>query len=830
MNIQAATFALLLSAAVPCQTRQFQADQHRAPTLLLSGPSTTLACGDVDGDGSLDILRSRFDSWLRTTDLLLSRRVAGAWQQSILGSVPSTGGQIPRIDALLADLDGDGDADIVAVVTGESTAASARIVYFRNDGGGAFSLPANTPLPGVREVQVAVGDVDGDGDRDVVLGLRDGSGQALPLALYLHDGAFGFQLAANALPATPASAPDLCDLDGDGDLDVVAVAGTGVVLAFANQAGTFAGGPVAAGPARHVRGADLDGDGDGDVLVQGPDGSVQLLRNTGSGFQLQPVAAGGGGAGSRPVLGDVDRDLDLDLVVQVGGELRVLRNDAGGFTVEVVAGAGAFAVGDEDRDGGADLVFDAAGAGVAVALGRPGRMLLDPALLRRPFVANANRGFTEDAADLDQDGRVDIVQQDYYQVLVRRNRGAGAWSTVVLEVPFLRPRVRAVDVDGDGDHDLVVVNGDPAGGLQVFRHEVGFAFTALPTQPLPQAGFAGKGDFDGDGRGDLLIQTGAGLQWLRSSGGAFASPVTVFAGSIGWTDPGIWDWDGDGDLDLIVVPNYSSCAQLFVNDGSGSFSLGNPCAIQAPLGWGSLNSMALVDIDGDGDPDAFTWGYGSGRMLINLGGTFVQSQALNGVFGSALLKPIFADWDSDGDIDMLQLGGPAQFWRNPGNGILVDETAARIGWSEFSGAGAADLDGDGDPDVVGVFGMLSSHVMNQLRAATTLSAPVPGGQLRVRFAHEPGFAAAGTPCVPMLALLPRSAPLPIGGIAGEWQLDINTTVTLPLLVLPAPAGTAESVVAVPAWPGLIGLDLYAQGLLLGGAPGFTPVVHERILP
>ena len=825
--------ALLLSTFTPSQTRQFQAEAHRGPTLFLTGSSLSVACGDVDGDGDLDCLVSRADTWFRRTDVLLYRRQAGTWQQSARASVQGVSNYIPRIEVKVADLDGDADLDVVAVVTGESAGAITRILCFRNDGGGSFPLASTIQLPGIAGAQLAVGDVDGDADLDLILARQDAAGQPLALALYLHDGTFGFQEVTGALPSTPASAPDLADLDGDSDLDLVAVGTAGSVLAFTNQAGNFAGGAVATGPTRHVVAADLDGDGDGDLLAQAPDGSVVLLRNTPTGFQRQVVATGGSSAGLRPILADFDADQDLDVAFQVDSELRVLRNDGlAGFTVETIAGSGQFAAGDADQDGRMDLLFDVNGYGLALALGRTGRMLVDPAVLHRPYVALANSGMTEDAADLDRDGRIDVVQQDNYRLLVRRNRGAGEWSTVDLPVPFLRPRARAADVDGDGDDDLVVVNSDSAGGLLVFRLDAGFRFTPVPQQSLAAATFAGKGDFDRDGRDDLLILTGSGpvLQLLRSTGGTFAPPVTLFTGSVGWFAPGIWDWDGDQDLDLLVVAAYGSCAQLLVNDGNGNFALANPCAVQAQPSWPNLSNMKLVDIDGDADADLFTWSYGSGLLLVNNGGSFTLAQVINGVFGSALLKPTFADWDGDGDMDMLQLGGPAQLWLNSGNGTMVDETAARIGYMEFTGAGAADLDGDGDPDVLGVFGMLSTHIMNHLRSATTLSAPSLGGQLRVRFAHEPGISAGIKLCMPIVALQDRSAPLHIAGIAGTWQLDINSSVVLPPLSLPAPAGTAETVVAVPMQPALIGLDLFAQGLILGASPAFTPVVHERILP
>ena len=134
--------ALLLSTFTPSQTRQFQAEAHRGPTLFLTGSSLSVACGDVDGDGDLDCLVSRADTWFRRTDVLLYRRQAGTWQQSARASVQGVSNYIPRIEVKVADLDGDADLDVVAVVTGESAGAITRILCFRNDGGGSYWIPS----------------------------------------------------------------------------------------------------------------------------------------------------------------------------------------------------------------------------------------------------------------------------------------------------------------------------------------------------------------------------------------------------------------------------------------------------------------------------------------------------------------------------------------------------------------------------------------------------------------------------------------------------------------------------------------------------------------
>lgn len=820
-----------LAFALPGQIRQFDWDAHRSPKIFLPSSAATCAAGDVDGDGSLDVMLSRTTPWPPRTDLLLFRQQGGTFTQTLLGASQGANGSLPRVDISLVDLDADGDLDAALLVSLELGSWTTRFTTYRNDGNGVFVVQGSVSLPGLGEPLCSVADVDGDGDRDVVVAGRATNGQALPAVLLQHDGQFGFQPLANALPATPVTSPQFANLDGDQDPDLLAVDGAGNVVAWTNQGGTFAGGTVAAVLAKYVVAGDLDGDGDQDGLAQRADGSLWALANTGAGFTTQALTTAGLRTSQRPVLADLDGDLDLDVAVVVDGELRVLHN--GGaflFASTGLTGTDIVATGDANQDGIADLLFHGNGQGLGVAFGQPGNLVFDPVWQRAAYSPAAGRGYTEQVGDLDGDDRVDVVQQDNYEVIVRRNRGVGEWSTVSVALPFLRPKVRAADLDGDGDQDLVVTNNETSGGMLVLRHDVGFTFTTVPQPSTGYVYVAGVGDFDGDQRADLLFGTGAGLQLRRSLGaGVFAPAVTIHLDYAPNSRVGVWDFDADSDLDLLVRQNTTQCMPLLTNDGSGNFTVTNPCSANVPSYLTFSGVLELVDLDGDGDPELFAGTYGSGQVFVNVGGSYLPGQVIQGVFGSALMKPLFADWDADGDQDLLQLGGPPQLWLNAGNGALVDSGQARVGWSEFSAAGAGDLDGDGDIDPVGVLGLSLQHRWNHQRSASSLTAPTPGGQLQVRYAHDPGIATGNTLCIPILTLARRPSPLRVPGIAGSLQIDMTTAVLLPALVFPAPTGTATSAFAIPVQPGLLGFDLHGQGLMLNTAAMFSPAIHERIL-
>ncbi len=207
---------------------------------------------------------------------------------------------------------------------------------------------------------VVAGDVDGDGDSDVLISMQDQAS-----TLWLNDGEGKFTRSDQGFKASTCAA--LGDLNGDKSIDIFFTEGTSNQVWLNNGKGKFSNSnqnlvsPESAGVAL----GDLDGDGDLDAFVINWNGKPdQVFLNDGRGKFSDSGQKLGNWFGSDVALGDVDQDGDLDALVSNNGEasdnatVLWLNDGHGKFTDSQqrlgFTNASAVALGDLDGDGDLD--------------------------------------------------------------------------------------------------------------------------------------------------------------------------------------------------------------------------------------------------------------------------------------------------------------------------------------------------------------------------------------------------------------------------------------------------------------------------------------------
>ncbi|HXU81777.1 MAG TPA: VCBS repeat-containing protein [Polyangia bacterium] len=341
-------------------------------------------------------------------------------------------------------------------------------------GGRAVALEATAETT----ANVSLGDLDGDGDLDIVLA----KGRHWPLTdlVLLNDGKGGFaQRHPVSARADRSYAAALADLDGDGDLDlVVGNDAPDEKLIYTNDgrghfslAGTFGSRDW---PTRNVTVADLDGDRRPDLVIANrsadPRGATapagnQVCLNDGRGRfpacrLLSPESA------TTIAAGDMDGDGAIDLVVphRDGGQSYVLYNDGrGNFRRRLPFGppdaaTRAVALGDLDGDGRLDIVVGHGPGGAAVHFNGKGGFA--PA---RRIGEGVGTPYALATADLDGDGEIDVVvgnERGPGALLFNRGRGRRFEVFSLGDGKGSVYGVAVGDVDRDGHPDVVAARSD----------------------------------------------------------------------------------------------------------------------------------------------------------------------------------------------------------------------------------------------------------------------------------------------------------------------------------------------------------------------------------
>ena len=275
-------------------------------------------------------------------------------------------------------------------------------------------------------------------------------------------------------------------------------------------------------------------------------------------------------------------------------------------------------------------------------------------------VPNGDKPSTNEGADLDGDGDIDVIVGNSRNevVSVFLNDGLGGMTAAGSHTGGEQIRgLCLADLDLDGVMDIVTANriGDGDGSVSVFLSDGAGGVRSTATF---DAGISGEtscavGDANRDGRVDVFVG-GIGSQEIRillnDGRGGLELGATVLAGGGPWM-LAAGDMDGDGIVDVVSANEAQDNVSILFGDGGGGLT----SATTYPVGARPL-AVDLGDMDGDGDLDVVTSNFAGVDFTVyeNMGdGTLANPRSY--AASSAGSCAILHDRDNDGDLDLTAI-------------------------------------------------------------------------------------------------------------------------------------------------------------------------------
>jgi hypothetical protein len=276
------------------------------------------------------------------------------------------------------------------------------------------------------------------------------------------------------------------------------------------------------------------------------------------------------------------------------------------------------------------------------------------------------------------------------------------------------------DFNGDGKPDLVTANSPYGSDVSVLLGNGDGTFQParnFPAAPGPEVALfpsVAVGDFNGDGKLDVVETTYSGVSMLLGNGDGTFQPAQNFSAPLGQSvlSLAVGDLNGDGKLDLVVTgtqsyfgpyaggPSGTNYVNVLLGNGDGTFS--DARTVQVPSGTFS-QPVALGDVNGDGKPDVVTATTTAVAILLNNGnGTLAPPTTF--ATGGRVESVAVGDFNGDGKLDLVTanyttrvassisvlIGNGDGTFQTPRN-LLPGLSPAFVAVGDFNHDGKADL-------------------------------------------------------------------------------------------------------------------------------------------
>jgi len=277
------------------------------------------------------------------------------------------------------------------------------------------------------------------------------------------------------------------------------------------------------------------------------------------------------------------------------------------------------------------------------------------------------------------------------------------------------------DIDNDNDNDLLItgLNSSNQQTSKLYTNDGNGNFSLVSGTPFDGVigGDVSFADVDNDNDQDVLITGLSGTTYtaklyINNGSGSFTlKSGTPFTGVKDQGSIAFADIDNDNDLDVLITGwrynPHQAISELYTNDGNGNFNL----VIGSPFNGVRFSSIAFADIDNDNDQDLLITGLNSVGVII----TKLYTNDGNGAFTEVIGTPFegvtessiaFADVDNDNDQDLVITGRNssnqkiAKLYTNDGGGTFTEVTGTPFDGVYNSSIAFADVDGDNDQDLV----------------------------------------------------------------------------------------------------------------------------------